>query len=105
MSDDIKYMDLKEFVEDGYLQEANRLFFHPLGLALSVSVDDDTGETTLHEIWDYREDPEGMMFGGPDHYGLDSDKSKIVSDERARHVDARLKLFGQMIQPLEPRGT
>lgn len=30
----IKYMDMAEFQEGGYLQEANRQFFHPLGLAL-----------------------------------------------------------------------
>ncbi len=40
---DKKFLDLKEFVETGYLQEANRLFFHPLGLALAVSVVDTEG--------------------------------------------------------------
>jgi hypothetical protein len=33
---DMKKMDIGEFLEKGYLQEANRLFFHPLGLALTV---------------------------------------------------------------------
>lgn len=37
----IKYMDLTEFREKGFLQEANRQFFHPLGLALEW----DTGWT------------------------------------------------------------
>lgn len=31
---EINYMDMEEFRERGYLQEANRQWFHPLGLAL-----------------------------------------------------------------------
>lgn len=34
----IKWMGVKEFREEGYLQEANRQFFHPLGLALEIIV-------------------------------------------------------------------
>ena len=34
MNKTIKHMDIKEFREQGFLQEANRLYFHPLGLAL-----------------------------------------------------------------------
>ena len=66
MVDKIKYMDLKEFQEKGYLQEANRLLFHRLGLALEMEFTDeaDGGEPTgLLRIWDYRNDPEGMLFG------------------------------------------
>ena len=32
-----KYMPIKEFRERGYLQELNRRFLHPLGLALEGS--------------------------------------------------------------------
>lgn len=49
-----EYLDLQEFQERGYLQEANRLFFHPLGLALEISQGDD-GSWTLSGIWDCRE--------------------------------------------------
>jgi hypothetical protein len=31
---DIERMAISEFVDEGYLQEVNRRFFHPLGLAL-----------------------------------------------------------------------
>jgi hypothetical protein len=62
MTEEIKRMDIKEFRELGFLQEANRQFFHPLGLALEVIVDEETGETSLGGIWDYRDDPEGMFF-------------------------------------------
>ncbi len=60
----VKRIDIKEFRDKGFLQEANRQFFHPLGLALEVIIDDDTGEvTSLGGVWDYRDDPEGMFFG------------------------------------------
>jgi len=60
----VKYIDFKEFRDKGFLQEANRQFFHPLGLALSVIIDDDTGEVTgLGGVWDYRDDLEGMFYG------------------------------------------
>ena len=35
----IKRMSINEFQKKGFLQEANRLFFHPLGMALEVYVD------------------------------------------------------------------
>lgn len=60
---EIKRMDIKEFRALGFLQEANRLFFHPLGLALEVIINDETGDETLGGVWDYRDDPEGMLFG------------------------------------------
>ena len=61
MEDHIKRIDIKEFREAGYLQEANRQFFHPLGLALEVVLNED-GTETLGGVWDYRDDPEGIVF-------------------------------------------
>lgn len=61
--DDRNRMDIKEFVGEGYLQEANRQFFHPLGLALEVQADDLTGAYYLSGVWDYRKDPDGIYFG------------------------------------------
>lgn len=64
MAEEIKRMDLDEFRDKGFLQEVNRLFFHPLGLALEVIIDDETGKVShLGGVWDYRDDPEGMFFG------------------------------------------
>jgi hypothetical protein len=42
----------------GLLFEINRRVLHPLGLALEISLDDETGESRIGGIWDYREDPE-----------------------------------------------
>lgn len=93
----IKYLPLGEMLSEGYLQEANRLFFHPRGLALSLAVDRH-GKPLELSVWDYREDEEGIIFG-PDV--IDREKAKRVEDERLRHVERRRALFdGETIQPL-----
>lgn len=94
----IKKMSIKDFRTEGFLQEANRMFFHPLGLALSVSIDDD-GVETLSEVWDYRDDPEGMTFGP----GMIS-KEKIdhVHSFREGKIGPRVALLGGIIQ--QPEG-
>jgi len=61
-SKDIKRIPIKEFRELGYLQELNRRFLHPLGLALEVIKDDETGEEKLGGIWDFRDDDEGIYY-------------------------------------------
>lgn len=116
----IVYMDIGEFREAGFLQEANRLFFHPLGLALSMHTGFDResmavalreagiqfGEDArdccwtlvtvlgldkphLSSVWDYRDDPEGMLFG-PDQ--IDPAKIAAVKEERDSHLDVRQEL-------------
>jgi hypothetical protein len=97
----IKRMNIKEFHELGFLQEANRQFFHPLGLALEVSIDDD-GNYILGGVWDYRDDPEGMTMGMEgllEHDGVQ--KAQNVRAEYLKHVRARQKMFnGRAIQPI-----
>lgn len=61
MDQKIKRLSVKEFRSLGILQEANRRFFHPLGLALEVIIESD-GTETVGGVWDYREDPEGNFF-------------------------------------------
>lgn len=96
--DNIKRMDIKEFHELGFLQEANRQFFHPLGLALEVRVDDD-GNYSLGGVWDYRDDPEGMTMSMEsllEHDGWQ--KAANVQIEFGRHSKARKALFGSEVQ-------
>lgn len=57
----VKRMAIEEFRGKGILQEVNRQFFHPIGLALEVVVEED-GTETLGGIWDYRDDPEGVLY-------------------------------------------
>lgn len=63
MTTEIKRMTAKEFRKQGFLLELNRQFLHPLGLAMECIIDEETKEETFGEIWDYRDDPEGMFFG------------------------------------------
>lgn len=95
MSPEIKRIDIAEFRELGFLQEANRRFFHPLGLALEIHVDDD-GAETLGGVWDYRDDEEGMIFG----QDVDPVKVANVDAELEKHRAARIELMGEVVEPL-----
>lgn len=95
MSDDIKRIDIKEFREFGYLQEVNRRFLHPLGLALEVVVEED-GTERLGGVWDYRDDPEGMAFGPAT---IDPEKAGRVDAEWDRMSATRVPALGYMVQP------
>jgi hypothetical protein len=99
-----KWMNLQEFVDSGFLQEANRQFFHPLGLALAVEFvvkDGDHEITGLAGIRDSRDDIEGYAFS--DNF-LDSDdarkKAATVEEEHEKHVMPRCILFGDAVQPI-----
>jgi len=98
---DVKHIDIKEFRELGFLQEVNRLFFHPRGLALSVETNDDDPDApeTLAGIWDYRDDPEGIIFAEwKDSFPDAEAKAAAVEAEYNAHYEARIKLFGHPIQ-------
>lgn len=90
-----KVIDIKEFRKLGYLQELNRQFLHPLGLALEVVVEDD-GTERLGEIWDSRGDPEGFIYG--DH--PDFEKARSIQKITHRAYELRTKLIGYWVQPL-----
>lgn len=93
---DVNYMDLNEFKDQGWLQELNREWAHPRGIALSMEQDED-GNWSWAGVWDYRDDPEGMAFS-----------SATLSEERAvapreafeAHEQTRQERFGWVIQPL-----
>jgi len=83
----VKRIDIKEFRDRGYLQEANRLFFHPLGLALEAIIDQESGGIRLGGVWDNREDPEGRVFTD-----FDQEKREMVAAEREAKREARARL-------------
>jgi hypothetical protein len=95
------YLDWNEFISGGYLQEVNRTFFHPLGLALEAEIKDDRC-VGIKGIWDYRDDPEGVIFD------WDNDEFKQLSDveqnadrvysEWTAKQETRRKLLGSMVQ-------
>lgn len=94
MSSDIKKMDIKEFREFGLLQEINRTFLHPLGLAIEIKINDD-GSEELGGVWDYRDDPEGIVFG---ENMIDPDKIKRVQNLMDEKHKTRKNTLGFLIQ-------
>jgi molecular chaperone GrpE len=58
---EVKKINIKEFREMGYLQELNRRFLHPLGLAMEISINEN-GDEELSGVWDYRDDSEGIYY-------------------------------------------
>lgn len=107
MSEEIKRMDIKEFREEGFLQEVNRQFFHPLGLALSIAVDWPKGITrsekkryenpidhpearySLGDIFDFRGDTEGCLYGKNQ---IDIKLKENIDRFRKSKLPVRLKL-------------
>jgi hypothetical protein len=101
--EEIKRINIKEFREKGYLQELNRRFLHPLGLALEII--DDNGIETLGGIWDYREDKEGMYY---DISNSDIErknrfiKNKLfIDNEFEQRFKERKNILGFDIEPLD----
>ncbi len=90
-----RYMEIREFVDQGYLMELNRQFLHPLGMALEITSDKDG--VWLSGIWDARDDPEGIVFDEPP----DGAKILRIADEMRVHHATRQALFGWAIQPPE----
>lgn len=98
----IKKMDIQEFVDEGYLQEVNRRFFHPMGMALEVVTDATGKAVALGGVWDYRHDAEGLVY---DETLIDPAKASRISQlERARRPD-RLDRLGFWIQSAHEHDT
>ena len=100
---EIKRIDIKEFREKGYLQELNRKFLHPLGLALEIVIDED-GKESLGGVWDYRKEKEGIF------YDLDNSNDERINTFRKKHnfietelkarKDIRKSSLGFFIEPI-----
>ena len=97
-------MDLNEFRDAGYLMEVNRVFFHPLGLALAVTFDKDTGKVTaLEGILDSRDDPEGFIFDELDEH--DCERSEAIEALRYSKIAARsaigITMYGKRMMSVQ----
>jgi hypothetical protein len=88
----MKLLTFEELRSSGILQETNRLWFHPVGLALSVVM-----PSGRLEIIDYREDPEGMIF---EDGLIDASKGAEFAAFAESHLAARVKALGFVAQPL-----
>lgn len=89
----LKYIDLKEFQEFGYLQEVNRRFLHPLGLALVLGIDENV--YSLVGFVDARDDPEGIRFDE-----VDADKAALIYEQEMSRMEFRKERLGYWIQPV-----
>jgi len=93
----IKRMTVKEFRRLGFLQELNRQFLHPLGLALEVIVNED-GSESLGEVWDYRSDEEGIRFA--EFSESDISRGELIEEMQRSKAMKRESLLGYNVQPL-----
>ena len=90
-----KTMTVQEFHEKGFLQEINRRFLHPAGMALTVTVDGETGKATgFGPIWDYRDEPAGLKCNN-----FSKQKTVHFNQLIAQKRVERMKELGYIIQP------
>lgn len=96
--ENISILDLKELRDSGYLQEVNRRFFHPLGLACAVIVTEGGDVSDLHFL-DYRSDPTGVCFSDESISKANfKEKVNFIDSEMEKRRQAREKEFGNAIQ-------
>lgn len=93
------HIDIEDFREFGFLQEVNRRFFHPMGLALEVTKTDKY--ECLYGIRDFREDPEGIVFK-EDYINNDDSREKAnrVSEFEKKKRKSRKLNLGFEVQPI-----
>lgn len=102
-----KIVDLKEFKDAGYLQELNRRFLHPLGMAMEILVDEQSGYAAFGGIHDMRDRQEGCTFKLSEERTDERAKKFIINrdrinDEIQKRKEHRKKLFGgdTFIEPI-----
>jgi hypothetical protein len=93
-----------EFREKGYLQEVNRRFFHPLGIALAAITNNATGEIIGFQIVDDRDDSYGTIY---DLKNSDVERIKrfqknetFINEEIKKRSVERLNMLGHVIEPI-----
>ena len=94
-----KRMNEEDFLDGGYMLEANRQFFHPLGLQLIAQVAEDGLRL---QVLDHRELTAGLLME-PDEELAESRCRKIAKVGIAWETRAqrRLARYGWIIQPPE----
>lgn len=114
---EISYIGTHAFIDDGYLQEVNRQFLHPLGLALELTPDGSSVEDLdvsqavdlltsrgymVTRCWDYRDDPEGIVFGDSTLARPETRRkaANVLKECIARRGD-RVALVGAWVQEVE----
>jgi hypothetical protein len=99
-SKDINTISVAKFRRIGYLQEINRTYLHPMGLALSVEVGR-SGEETFGIIWDYRDDLEGIVFDDSLIDDEFEERANLLAAVFLARSRRRKELLGYIIQPIK----
>ena len=83
-----KYVDIKEFQEAGRVHEINRLFLHPVGMALEIMIDSGVnGDVySISGVQDYRDDPEGIQFEKIDQAKVESVRNIMMQKHPQRQT-------------------
>jgi hypothetical protein len=89
---------MDQFHKQGYLQELNRQFLHPLGLSLALKIDGE-GKRKLYAIWDHRDSKDHVLFKPG---LLDPKKKAFVENEQEERGQIRISNLGFIMQPIEP---
>jgi hypothetical protein len=104
MENEIKKINIKEFREKGYLQELNRRFLHPLGLAMEVNINED-GTESLGGVWDYREDDNGISYdiqnSEPSRIERFRSNKDFIEQELERRLKHRRMNIGFGFEPVD----
>jgi len=94
MTEKINTTDVTLLLDSGLLFKINLETLHPLGLA--IGIDPETGAV---ELWDYRDDPEGMFYSD-DAYAHGLGKlQKFVEEFVNKKLEERQQVLGYVIQP------
>ena len=93
------YMDEEILLDEGYVLEANRQFFHPLGLELVAQIDDDGLRLRVR---DRRDLPAGVLLEGDEELTR-ARRWKVNNIGNAWEIRAQTRLtrYGFVIQPPE----
>lgn len=101
-SGNIQRLTPKQFRELGLLQEINRQFLHPRGMALEVIVCEQPELQVFGAVWDSREDPEGFVYAG--EILPTEDKAEHAKKLQDDHAEVRQERFGWVVQPFGDAG-
>lgn len=92
-------LSVAEFRELGYLQEVNRRFLHPLGLALVATTFE--GFEVIRGVRDDRADPEGIIYAPGTIPGAERERAATIDREWSYRSAARQSRLGYVVQPIE----
>jgi len=93
-------LDEEALLDEGYVLEANRQFFHPLGLELVAQIHDDDGLRL--RVRDRRSLPAGVLFDKIDEMTrARRRKVKNIGSAWEIRAQTRLSRYGFVIQPPE----